>query len=146
MAAVTGRRPLEMNESIEMNAGQFESQRPPLETPGQAINPPKGNDKIWSILSHLSAFLGVGILLPLVVWLAMRHESEYVAQNAREALNFHISLYIYSLCCVPLIFILIGIPLLIVLWLGSIVLAIIAAVRASNGECYRYPLILRLVG
>ena len=106
---------------------------------------PKGTDKIWSMLSHLSALLGVGIVLPLVVYLAMRNESEYVAANAREALNFHISLLFYSLCCIPLVFILIGIPLLIVLGLGGLILAIIATIKASNGLCYRYPLTLRLV-
>ena len=106
---------------------------------------PKGSDKIWSMLSHLSALLGVGFVLPLVVYLAMRKESEYVASNAREALNFHISVLIYAVCCIPLVFILIGIPMLIVLGLGSLVLAIIAAVKASNGLCYRYPLTLRLV-
>ena len=106
---------------------------------------PKGSDKIWSMLSHLSALLGVGFVLPLVVYLAMRRESEYVAANAREALNFHISVLIYSLCCIPLVFILIGIPLLIVLGLGSLVLAIIATIKASDGQCYRYPLTLRLV-
>jgi uncharacterized Tic20 family protein len=106
---------------------------------------PKGSDKIWSMLSHLSALLGVGFVLPLVVYLAMRKESEFVAANAREALNFHISVLIYSLCCIPLVFILIGIPLLIVLGLGSLVLAIIATIKASDGLCYRYPLTLRLV-
>jgi len=106
---------------------------------------PKGSDKIWSMLSHLSALLGVGFVLPLVVYLAMRKESEYVAANAREALNFHISVLIYALCCIPLVFILIGIPLLIVLGLGSLVLAIVATVKASDGLCYRYPLTLRLV-
>ena len=106
---------------------------------------PKGSDKIWSMLSHLSALLGVGFLLPLVVYLAMRKESEYVATNAREALNFHITVLIYGLCCIPLVFILIGIPLLIVLGLGSLVLAIIATIKASDGLCYRYPLTLRLV-
>jgi len=114
-------------------------------TPTDAPLTPKGSDKIWSMLSHLSALLGVGFVLPLVVYLAMRKESEYVATNAREALNFHISLLIYSLCCLPLVFILIGIPLLIVLGLGGLVLAIIAAIKASNGLCYRYPLTLRLV-
>jgi uncharacterized Tic20 family protein len=104
-----------------------------------------GNDKIWSMLSHLSALLGVGILLPLVVYLAMRKESEYVAANAREALNFHISVLIYSLCCLPLVFILIGIPLLLVIGFGSLIFAIIATVKASNNESYRYPLTLRLV-
>src|SRR6266404_8505105 len=110
-----------------------------------AAVPAKGNEKIWSMLSHLSTFFGVGLILPLVVYLAMRNESEYVAGNAREALNFHISLLIYGICCVPLLFILIGIPLLILLGLGSLVFAIIAAVKASDGRCYRYPLTLRLV-
>ncbi len=106
---------------------------------------PNGNDKIWSILSHVSALMGVGFILPLVVYLAMRKESEYVAINAREALNFHISVFIYGLCCIPLVFVLVGIPLLIGLVIASFVLAIIAAIKASDGECYRYPLTLRLV-
>ena len=106
---------------------------------------PKGSDKIWSMLSHLSAVLGVGIVLPLVVYLAMRKESDYVATTAREALNFHISVLIYTLCCVPLVFILIGIPLMMILGLGSLVLAIIATIKASDGRCFRYPLTLRLV-
>ncbi len=106
---------------------------------------PSGNDKIWSMLSHLSALFGVGFVLPLVVYLAMRKESEYVAVNAREALNFHISVLLYVLCCVPLAFIIIGIPLMILIGLGSLVFAIIAAVKASDGQCYRYPLTLRLV-
>ena len=105
----------------------------------------RGSDKIWSMLSHLSALLGVGFVLPLVIYLAMRKESEYVAANAREALNFHISVLIYTLCCIPLVFIVVGIPLLIVLGLGSLVLAIIATIKASDGGCYRYPLTLRLV-
>jgi uncharacterized Tic20 family protein len=104
-----------------------------------------GSDKIWSMLSHLSALLGVGFVLPLVVYLAMRHDSEFVAANAREALNFHISVLIYSLCCLPLVFIIIGIPLILIIGFGSLVLAIIATIKASNGLCFRYPLTLRLV-
>lgn len=134
-----------------------------METPGQAVIKlgvetnmetqsstyavlaPTGNEKIWSMLSHLSALFGLGILLPLVVYLAMRQESGYAACNAKEALNFHISVYLYILCCLPLAFILIGIPLMIIVGLGSLVLAIIAAVKASKGDCYHYPLTLRLV-
>jgi len=97
------------------------------------------------MLSHLSGLIGVGIILPLVVYLAMRHESEYVATNARAALNFHLSLLIYGLCCVPLVFIAVGIPLLIAMAVGSLILSIVAAVRASNGECYHYPLTIPLV-
>jgi uncharacterized Tic20 family protein len=75
----------------------------------------------------------------------MRNESEFVAANAKEALNFHISVYLYILCCIPLAFILIGVPLMVIIGLSSLILAIIAAVNASKGSCYHYPLTLRLV-
>ncbi len=118
-----------------------------METPIE-VTPPqahRGNDKLWSILCHLSAIVGVGLILPLIVYLAMKGESEFVAANAKEALNFHLSVLIYCLCCIPLMVVLIGIPLLILIGLGSLVLAIIAAIKASDGGCYRYPLTLRLI-
>ncbi|MGA3179073.1 MAG: DUF4870 domain-containing protein [Verrucomicrobiota bacterium] len=121
----------------------------PPAPPAAPIQPPlrnTGNDKIWSILCHLSVFLGIGfIILPLVVYLVMRSESEYVAANAKEALNFHISLMIYFICCIPLYLILIGIPIVIILGLSMFILSIVAAVKAADGGCYRYPLTLRLI-
>lgn len=113
-------------------------------SPTTPVGPP-GNDKIWSVLSHLSFLFGVGLILPLVVYLVMRRESAYVAGNAREALNFHISIYIYCLCSIPLVFIFVGIPILILIGICTLVLAIVAAVKSSDGEVYRYPLTLRLV-
>jgi uncharacterized Tic20 family protein len=106
---------------------------------------PKGSDKIWTILCHLSFFVGLPFLLPLIVYLAMRNDSAYVADNAREALNFHISLLIYSVCCIPLVFLVIGVPLLILIGIASLIFAVVAAIKASDGQCYRYPLTLRLV-
>jgi len=106
---------------------------------------PTGNHKIWSMLCHLSGLIGVGFVLPLVVYFAMRRESEYVASNARAALNFHLSVLIYCICCIPLIFVLVGVPLLVIIGLTSFVLSIIAAVKASDGACYHYPLSLPLI-
>jgi uncharacterized Tic20 family protein len=116
-------------------------------TPLTDIAPPipRGADKIWAILCHLSFFVGLPFLLPLVVYLAMKNDSAYVAENAREALNFHISVLIYSLCCIPLTFVLIGIPLLVIIGIGSLILAVVAAIKSSDGRCYRYPLTVRLV-
>jgi len=113
--------------------------------PPQLAEQPTGNQKIWSMLSHLSALFGVGIILPLVVYFAMRRESDYVASNARAALNFHLSLLIYLVCCIPLIFVFVGIPLMIVIGVGSLVLSIVAAIKASDGGCYQYPLTLPLI-
>jgi uncharacterized Tic20 family protein len=110
-----------------------------------AFAAPKGSDKIWCMLSHLSAFFGFPVILPLVVYLAMRRDSEYVACNSRESLNFHISVIIYGICCLPLVLIFIGVPLLVLLGVASFIVAIIAAVKAADGQCYHYPLIFRLV-
>jgi len=119
-----------------------------METPPStdiAPSVPRGTDKIWTILCHLSFFIGLPFLLPLVVYLAMKNDSAYVRQNASEALNFHISVLIYSICCVPLVFLIIGIPLLVIIGIASLILAVVAAIRAADGQCYRYPLTLRLV-
>ena len=109
---------------------------------------PRGNDKIWAILSHLSTFLGIGfILIPLVVYLAMKDESAYVRDNAREALNFHLSILIYGLVCIPLVLVFgLGFVLYLAVWGLLLVCSVIAAIKASDNACYRYPLTLRMVG
>jgi uncharacterized Tic20 family protein len=116
-----------------------------MEPPPISGSQPPGSDKIWSVLSHLSIFIGVPFFLPLIVYLVMRDESKYVADNAREALNFHISLVIYAICAGLLTFILIGIPLLVLMGVATFILSIVAAIKAADGACYRYPLTLRLV-
>jgi hypothetical protein len=107
--------------------------------------PSNTSDKALMILSHLSALIGVGLILPLIVWLVKRRDPDVVAAHAAEALNFHLSLLLYTICLIPLCFIVVGIPLLIVMGIASVVLAIVAAVRASDGGFYRYPLTLRMV-
>jgi hypothetical protein len=114
-------------------------------SPAAPALPASTSDRALIILSHLSALIGVGLILPFIVWLVKRREPDVVAAHAAEALNFHLSLLLYAVLLIPLCFVVIGIPLLIVLAIGSIVLAIIAAVRASDGGFYRYPLTIRLV-
>lgn len=118
---------------------------PPPPATARAALAPSGNDKIWAILSHLSCLVGIWFIVPLVVYLAMRNESAYASENAKEALNFHISLFIYVLCSIPLAFMFIGIPLLVVLGIGALILSIVAAVKAADGAIYRYPLTIRLI-
>lgn len=113
---------------------------PPVAHAPRAV--PSGNDKIWALFSHLSGFVGLPILLPLIVYLSMRGDSRYVADNAKEALNFHISATIYCIVCVITV---VGIPVAILLGLASLILGVIGAVKAADGEIYRYPLTLRLI-
>jgi uncharacterized Tic20 family protein len=103
------------------------------------------NDRIWIVLSHLSALLGMGIVLPLIIYLVKKDESPLVGYHSKEALNFHISVYLYALCCVPLAFIFVGIPMIAIIVISTVFFSIIAAVRSVDGVQYRYPLTIRLV-
>ena len=108
------------------------------------------DERMWGMLCHLSTFAGYlvpfgNILGPLVVWLVKKDEYAFVDDQGKEALNFQISITIYSLVSGVLILALIGIPLLIAVILFSVVMTVIAAIKANGGEYYRYPLTIRLV-
>ncbi|MCW5558508.1 MAG: DUF4870 domain-containing protein [Verrucomicrobiae bacterium] len=107
---------------------------------------------MWEVACHLAGFSGyvsgVGwILGPLIVWLLKRSDSPSVDAHGKEALNFQISIVLWGLLLLAGSFFTCGltIPLLIVLGIVQIILMIIAAVKAGNGELYRYPLTLRFV-
>ncbi len=112
--------------------------------PLQPPQPPRAdeNDNLWILFSHLSLLLGIGIVVPLIVYLVKKDESPEVAYHAREALNFHISITIYSLICAVTC---VGIALIPVIGIAAMVFSIIAAVRASDPVPYRYPLTIRLI-
>jgi uncharacterized Tic20 family protein len=113
--------------------------------------PPTQDERTWGMIAHLSAFavfvfpLGGNILAPLIIWLTRRDTSAYVEMEAREALNFNISVALGWIVCGSLVFALVGIPLGAALFLYWLVMAIVAAVKASEGVGYRYPFSLRLV-
>ena len=119
---------------------------PPLPpVPPQPSTPVSGNDKILSVLCHLSLMLGLPFVLPLIVYLVKRDESPFVAAHAKEVLNFHISLLIYTIVSTIAVFFCIGFVLLAVLGLLAFICAIIGAIKASEGGFYRYPLTIRLI-
>lgn len=103
-------------------------------------------DKTLAILVHIGAIF-FSWLAPLIVYLIKKGSGdEFTTANAREALNFQITLVIAYVVCFILSFVLIGIFLLWIVVLANLILCILAAVKASNGETYRYPMTLRLVG
>lgn len=106
--------------------------------------------RMWATIAHLSALAGFvipfgSILGPLVVWLVKKEEMSFVDDQGKEALNFNISMTIYMLISGVLIFVVIGIPLLIILVITWLIFVILAAVKTNEGVAYRYPLTLRLV-
>ncbi len=112
---------------------------------------PTQDERTWGLIAHLSAFalfifpVAGNILAPLIIWLMRRDTSAFVDAEAKEALNFNISVSLGWIVCGLLTFLLIGFPLGIIIFLGWLVLTIVAAVKASEGVGYRYPLTLRLV-
>ena len=107
--------------------------------------PVDAGDKTLAILCHVSFFLGVGFILPLIVYLVKRNDSGFVAAHAREVLNFHISLLIYFICACPLILVLVGFFIWMALALLAFVCAIVAAIRAGEGGFFVYPLTIRFI-
>ncbi len=108
------------------------------------------------MLCHLSALAGcflpwfAHLLAPLVVWLFKRNDHPLVDAHGKEALNFQISMTLYSLIGCGLLFvsvigILLILPFLGLLYLLNIVAVVFAAIRASEGRSFRYPLTIRLL-
>lgn len=121
--------------------------------PGYAMAPydPDGpvvasqpNDTLWAVLSHLSYFV-LALIAPLIIMLTVGKTSHFVRRHSTEALNFHISLLIYAVVSLVLVLVIIGLFLLVAVAVFGVVMTIIAAVKAGQGEDYRYPLSIRLV-
>jgi len=118
-------------------------------TPGATVMPTQ-DERTWAMLAHLSAFAFFicpfgNVVGPLIIWLVKRDQLPFVADQGKEALNFNISVALAAIICGVLVLVLVGILLgvaLFILWLS---LTIVAAIKASEGLTYRYPLTLRLV-
>ncbi|MGE9267083.1 MAG: DUF4870 domain-containing protein [Verrucomicrobiales bacterium] len=115
---------------------------------GEAISK---EDKQWAMLAHLLTlvtWLGLAfanIVAPLVIWQIKKDELPFTVEQAKEALNFQISMTIYIAVSTVLCFVLIGFVLLPLVIVLDVVFTIIAAVKASEGVSYRYPLTIRFV-
>lgn len=112
---------------------------------------PTENERTWGMLAHLSALVGLvfplvgNILGPLLVWLTKRDQSAFIATHAKEALNFNITVTLAGVVCLFLALIFIGFLLGMALFIAWLVMTLVAAIRASEGVPYHYPLSLRLV-
>ena len=109
------------------------------------------DEQNWAMGCHLAALAGFlvpfgNIIGPLVIWLIKRNEMPMVDRHGKEALNFQITVSIAFLICVPLMFVLIGIPLMFVVGIGALILTIMAAMKVSGGDFeYKYPFAIRLL-
>jgi uncharacterized Tic20 family protein len=126
---------------------------PPARGPGPSEPPhPSGttqDERTWALLSHVGCIIGawaaMAFLVPLVIMLVKGKDSAFVREHAVESLNFQLSMLIYGLVGFVLVFVVVGfvvLPVLAVMW---IVFVILATMRASDGQPYRYPVTIRFV-
>lgn len=113
----------------------------------------------WGVGAHLSGYVGFvaafAFLGPLVVWLIKRDAHPFIDHHGKEALNFQLSVLLYlvvgAIAAIPIAIFTVGLGLLVLIPVGLalavawLVLPIVAAVRASNGEGYRYPVTIRFI-
>lgn len=118
-------------------------------------------ERQWAMFAHLSALAGglltsaVGgwgfFLGPLVIWLMKKETMPFVADQAKEALNFNITVSAAMLVLLVLgvvtlgLGFLIAMPLMLIIGIAALVFIIIAAMKANDGVAYRYPFTIRLV-
>jgi len=125
-----------------------------METPPPLIpiQEPDESARSWCIGLHLSGLSGIilpfalaHVVVPLVIWLIKRADSPAIDATGKEVLNFQISFSIYFALSAVLWIVLIGVPISIAIVITWMICTIIAAVRTSNGEAYRYPMTIRFL-
>ncbi len=107
-------------------------------------------ERTWALVAHLSTlggYLVSGLIFlgPLIIWLIKKDDMPFAAQEAKEDLNFTISMSIYYIVSIILMFVLIGIVPLLLLPLFHLIVSIMAAVKSNEGIGFRYPLTIRFI-
>lgn len=98
------------------------------------------------MLTHLSGII-LSFIVPLVIWLINKDKPDkgFLNDQAKEALNFQITIAIAFLISSVLTVILIGLLLMPLVWIANLIFCILAGVKANEGVSYRYPFALRLI-
>ncbi|NBO45452.1 MAG: DUF4870 domain-containing protein [Actinobacteria bacterium] len=122
---------------------------PPPPPPYADFQPPVDpQDRTFATVAHAGTLLNVlggwGFVVPLVI-LLVKKDRPIVRMAAAESLNFQISMIVYALISLPLLFVFIGWVTLPLIALLLLIMPIIAAVKTNDGVPYRYPLTFRLV-
>ena len=112
----------------------------------EAAMPATQEDRTLAMLTHLSGIV-LGFIVPLIVWLINkdRTDKNFLNDQAKEALNFQITILIGYVAGMVLTIILIGPLISLAAWVLSLIFSIIAGLKANEGVAYRYPLSIRLI-
>jgi uncharacterized Tic20 family protein len=123
---------------------------------------PGAEERQWAMFAHLSALVGgiltsgwlasVGCVIgPLIIWQIKKDTMPFAAEQAKEALNFNITIAAIMVVLMALGFLTIGIgfivigPLMLLIGIAALVFIVIAAIKSNEGVAYRYPFAVRLI-
>ncbi|HEV7283038.1 MAG TPA: DUF4870 domain-containing protein [Pirellulaceae bacterium] len=122
--------------------------KPPGPAPGYAApvgHPgPSGttdDDRLWAMLSHLAGFI-FAIFGPLIIWMVKKDQSEFVVDQAKEALNFQLTVLIVQVILAATC---VGILVMPIIMVGQIIYAVLGGMEANKGIRYRYPYTFRMI-
>ena len=102
-------------------------------------------DKQLLMITHLSQLLDLvtgvgGFIVPLVIWITQKDKVLGMDTHGKMVLNFQISMFIYCIIAIPLIFLLgLGILIMIVIGLIMLIFPIVNAIKVSNDQIPSYP-------
>lgn len=103
------------------------------------------DERMWSVLAQVVPFL-LGFIAPLVIWLVLKERSRFVEQEAKESLNFQITVIIAHIAVLIFSFVTFGFGAIVyIAFVAVIVFQILAAVANGRGEPYRYPVNIRFI-
>jgi uncharacterized Tic20 family protein len=100
-------------------------------------------DRQWASFAHLGGI--IGFLPALIIWLVFKDRGSFTNTEAKEALNFQITVAIVYIIGSILTVIVIGPLISLAAAIVSIVFSIMGFLKAKDGIAYRYPFALRLI-
>jgi uncharacterized protein len=125
-----------------------ETGQQPSDVSARAAGMPDKSERMLGMACHLLGLLvciPFNIVAPLVLWVIKKDEYPFVNDQGKEAVNFQITMAIAVIASVILSFLGVGVFIGLALFAVDVIFVIIATIKASNGEAYRYPVSLRLI-
>ena len=111
--------------------------------PSGSVPLTQAEDRQWASFAHLGGILG--FLPALIIWLVFKDRGEFTNQQAKEALNFQLTIVIAYIVGTILSIIFIGALISLAAWAVSLIFSIIAFTKVKEGTAYRYPFAIRMI-
>lgn len=134
---------------------EYQRERRRFWNPDLPVNPSPSmywgmSENSYIALMHIAQFGGyivplLGFILPVVMWMQFKDQNAAIDRHGKNIVNFMISWIIYAIVAGILCLVVIGLPLLALLGISQIVFVVMAAIKAANGEYWKYPLTIDIV-